>query len=194
MSAIAQTNSDLLIFVVGTSGSGKDSVMRETLNYLRNQGITCRLLTRIITRKSDVNEKSIYMTVDQFKNHLNDFGLYWNVYDNWYGCPKADIEETMVQRELLLINVSRAVLHEARRKYPLCKIILITVPTETAELRIKKRGREDEIGFEKRLERMKTIVDMPPPDLVVQNIGDLHETAEKVGNYLKNVYLISKQE
>ena len=194
MSSITQNTSDLLIFVVGTSGSGKDSVMRETVNYLRNQGIKCRLLTRIITRKPDTNENSIFMTIDQFKSHINEFALYWNVYDNWYGCPRKDIEESMVQRELLLINVSRAVLHEARRKYPLCQIILVTVPLETAESRIKKRGRENEIGLKKRLQRMKVTVDMPPPDKVVENTGDLHETAENLGDYLKNLYSMSKQQ
>ncbi|MHA1941181.1 MAG: hypothetical protein ACXACP_02580 [Candidatus Hodarchaeales archaeon] len=189
MSIGAQTNSNLLIFVVGTSGSGKDSVMRETVNFLRNQGLSCRLLTRVITRKPDVNEESIFMTVNQFKKHKKEFALYWNVYDNWYGCPKEDIEEAMIQREFLLINVSRAVLHEARRIYPLCKIILVTVPKEIAESRIKKRGREDKKGLEKRLNRMKTIVDMPSPDLVVHNTGDLQKTAENLGKYLKTHYL-----
>ncbi len=193
MSSIAQTKSDLLIFVVGTSGSGKDSVMRETFNYLHKQGIPIRSLTRIITRKPDANEESIFLSKKLFKKQLDNFALYWNVYDNWYGLPKDKIKETMIHREILLINVSRAVLHEARRKYPLCKIVLVTVPKDVAESRIRKRGRENKTGLDQRLKRMKTIVDMPPPDLVIENTGNLSKTAENLGKYLKTLYTNSKK-
>lgn len=178
--------SDLLIFVVGTSGSGKDSVMRETAVYLNENGIPAQLLKRVITRPSDKNEESVFMTDDDFLEHRDDFALSWNIFDNWYGCPWNIINESIIKREILLINVSRAVLYKVRELFPKCKIILITVPKDVAETRLKHRGREDQQGLQKRLTRMTTKIDMPPPDKIIQNTGNLVETAQELGNYLSS--------
>ncbi|MCK4848901.1 MAG: hypothetical protein KAT16_07760, partial [Candidatus Heimdallarchaeota archaeon] len=66
MNSVKQDRSRLLIFVVGTSGSGKDSVMRETVAYLTQSGVLAQILKRIITRTPDKNEESNFMTVDEF--------------------------------------------------------------------------------------------------------------------------------
>jgi phosphonate metabolism protein PhnN/1,5-bisphosphokinase (PRPP-forming) len=180
--------SELLIFVVGTSGSGKDSVMRETAAYLNRNGIPAQLLKRFITRPSDKNEESFFITNENFINRKEEFALSWYIYDNWYGCPWEGIEKAIKKREILLINISRAVLFQAREVFPHCKIVLITVPKSIAESRVKHRGREDEKGVEKRLSRMSVKIDMPSPDKIIENTGDLEEAAEKLGKYLKTIY------
>ena len=184
--------SDLLIFVVGTSGSGKDSIMRETALYLNEQGVPARLLKRFITRPSDKNEESFFITSESFLERKEDFALSWNIYGNWYGCPWDNIKKSIQDEEILLINVSRNVLYQARELFPNCKIVLVTVPKDIAESRLKRRGREDQEGLKMRLSRMITEVEMPEPDKVIENIGILAEAAEKLGTYLKTVYFSVK--
>ncbi|MHA1993623.1 MAG: hypothetical protein ACW97Z_03715 [Candidatus Hodarchaeales archaeon] len=184
-------DTDLLVFVVGTSGSGKDSVMREAVSYLNSQSIPASTLKRVITRTPDKNEDSIFMTVDDFLNRKknNEFALSWHIYDNWYGCGWPPIKNAINQRQILLINVSRNILFKARKVFPNCLIILVTVPVEIAESRIKRRGREDEKGLQTRMSRMKNKIEIPSPNLTLKNTGNLNKTAEELGNFLKNHYL-----
>ena len=191
MKSDAIINTKLLVFVVGTSGSGKDSVMRETVSYLISHDIPASTLMRVITRSPDKNEKSTFMTTEDFLKLMknNEFALSWHIYDNWYGCGWTPIKNAVTRNELLLINISRSVLFKAREVFPECLIVLVTVPKEIAESRIKKRGREDERGLITRLNRMKSNVEMPTPNKTVENTGNLHKTAEELGKYLKEHYL-----
>jgi len=184
MNSEKQDRSRLLIFVVGTSGSWKDSVMRETVAYLTQNGVSAQILRRTITRTPDENEESNFLPVDEFLQRKNDFSLAWNIYDNWYGIPWEAINVACETNSLLLINVSRGVLYEARKLFPSCLVILVTVTKEIAESRIKNRGREDYEGMSKRLTRMSKTVDMPTPSKIINNTGDLKDAAKELGDYL----------
>ena len=188
MNSVKQDRSRFLIFVVGTSGSGKDSVMRETVAYLTQSGVPAQILKRIITRTPNKNEQSNFLAVDEFKKRKSEFALSWNIYDNWYGIPWNAINIAYENNSLLLINVSRGVLNEARVLFPSSRIVLVTVPKEIAESRIRNRGREDQEGMNIRLTRMSKQVDMPSPSIVVNNSGDLKDTARVLGEFLKKEY------
>jgi len=184
MNSEKHDRSRLLIFVVGTSGSGKDSVMRETVAYLTQNGVPAQILKRTITRTPDKNEESDFLPVDDFLLRKSEFALVWNIYDNWYGIPWESIHNAYESYSVLLINVSRGVLNEARKLFPSSLIILVTVPKEIAESRIKNRGREDHKGMRIRLSRMSKQVDMPIPSKIINNSGDLKDTAKELGDFL----------
>ena len=188
MDSEKQDRSKLLVFVVGTSGSGKDSVMRETVAYLTENGVPAQILKRMITRTPDIYEESNFLPIDKFLQRKNEFALSWNIYDNWYGIPWDSINTAYRNSSLLLINVSRGVLYEARRLFPSSLIILVTVPKEVAESRIKNRGRENHKGMRKRLTRMNKDVDMPSPNKIVNNAGVLQDTAKELGEFLMREY------
>lgn len=188
MDSDKQDRSKLLVFVVGTSGSGKDSVMRETVAYLTENGVPAQILKRMITRTPDKYEESHFLPIDEFLKRKNEFALSWNIYDNWYGIPWVSINVANENSSLLLINVSRGVLYEARRLFPSSLIILLTVPKEIAKSRIKNRGREDHKGMSKRLTRMSMDVDIPSPSKIVSNAGVLQDTAKKLGEFLIREY------
>ena len=188
MSSGQQDKSRLLVFVVGTSGSGKDSVMRETVAYIKQNGLPAQVLKRIITRTPDKSEKSKFVTVDEFKKRKSEFAIAWNIYNNWYGIPWDLINIAYEKDSYLLINVSRGVLYEARTLFPSSLIILVTVPKEIAESRIKNRGREDHEGLNKRLTRMSKKVDMPTPSKIINNSGDLKDATRELGNFLIKKY------
>jgi phosphonate metabolism protein PhnN/1,5-bisphosphokinase (PRPP-forming) len=188
MDSEKQDKSKLLVFVVGTSGSGKDSVMRETVTYLTENGVSAQILKRMITRTPDKYEESNFLPIDEFLHRKNEFALSWNIYDNWYGIPWDSINAAYENASLLLINVSRGVLYEARRLFPSCLIILVTVPKEIAESRIKNRGREDHKEMSKRLRRMSKDVDMPAPSKIVNNVGVLQDAAKKLSEFLIREY------
>jgi phosphonate metabolism protein PhnN/1,5-bisphosphokinase (PRPP-forming) len=186
----ASIASDLLIFVVGRSGSGKDTLMRKAMDILLLKKIPVSILKRTITRPSDKTEESFYVSNTEFLKKLdeNEFALSWSAYDNWYGCPRAPLEDSLKRGEIIMVNVSRSVLYEAREKYPQSKILFIDVPISLAEKRIKARGRENDHLLTERLNRMKETVDMPTPDLIIHNDGDLEKAVTEISNYLKSLY------
>ncbi|MCK4848935.1 MAG: hypothetical protein KAT16_07930, partial [Candidatus Heimdallarchaeota archaeon] len=139
-------------------------------------------------RTPDKNEESNFLAVDEFKKRKSEFALSWNIYDNWYGIPWNAINIAYENNSLLLINVSRGVLNEARVLFPSSRIVLVTVPKEIAESRLRNRGREDQEGMNMRLTRMSKQVDMPTPSIVVNNSGDLRDTARVLGEFLKKEY------
>ncbi len=188
-------HSDLLIFIVGRSGSGKDTIMRNTVNALHEKQIPAKILRRIITRTPDENEDSLYISESDFleMREKEQFALSWHIYDNWYGVPKDQLEKHLQQGKIVLVNVSRNILYEGRIKYPNCKIILIEVPLDLAEKRIMSRGRENVTRLEVRIARMKESVDMPKPDRKIKNDGNLSDAVRELSNYLSTLYIENKR-
>lgn len=186
--------SGLLFFVVGRSGSGKDTLMRKTAEILKSEQISVTVIQRVITRPSDENEKSLFVSESEFlkKKDNDEFALTWFIYNNWYGCPRDSIEVPMQKGEIVLLNVSRGVLHEARKKFPRSKIISIEVPIEVAQKRVESRRRENGSYLNDRLARMTEKIDMPSPDIIIKNDGDLIKAAYELSTYLKTHYLKNK--
>lgn len=189
-----KTPSDLLIFVVGRSGSGKDTIMRNTVKALHEKRIPVRILQRMITREPDENEESLSISGDDFvkKREEGQFALSWHIYDNWYGIPRDKLEKHLAQGNIVLVNVSRNVLQEGKNLYPNCKIILIEVPLELAEKRVMSRGRESGTRLDVRITRMREKVDIPKPDKKIINAGNLSDAVRDLSNYLNTLYFENK--
>lgn len=185
---------DLLVFVVGKSGSGKDTIMRKVAAILLMEQIPVNILRRIITRPFDKTEDSLYVSKEEFlqRKAKGEFALSWFVYNNWYGCPRTTLEDPLQQGEIVLVNVSREILYEARKKYPESKIVLIEVPIEIAEKRIKIRGRETASHMAERQARMQEKIEIPTPDNVIWNNGNLDKAVKELSDYLKMLYQKSK--
>ena len=187
--------SGLLVFIVGKSGSGKDTIMRNSADILSLEDIPVYILQRDITRPPDKTEESLHITEDEFsqRKSQNVYSFSWFVYENWYGCPRIPLEKTLQTGAIVLVNVSRSILHKAREAYPQSKIVLIKVNEEVAKKRLKERGREDSGHLNDRLTRMHTTIDMPPPDKIVENDGDLNNAVNDFCDYLRKIYQDSKK-
>jgi phosphonate metabolism protein PhnN/1,5-bisphosphokinase (PRPP-forming) len=182
---------DLLIFIVGKSGSGKDTLMRESMRLLKEKKIPVSIMQRFITRISDKNEESIFITKEKFlkRNQMNEFALSWFIFGNWYGISRKSIETLIKRGEIVLVNVSRSILHKARESYPRCKIVLIDVPVSITKERIRSRGRDNGKGYEARLARMqRTDIDMPPPNKIIINDKNLERAVSELSSYIEHLY------
>ncbi len=196
--SLENPSSHLVIFVVGKSGSGKDTLMRESQRVLQEEkNIPVNILQRYITRTSDKNEESISVTQEEYlqRKEANEFALHWKIYGNWYGCPKESIDTPIKRGELVLINVSRSILYDARKHYPYCKIVLIDLPQFIAEKRVKSRGRDTGKGLKDRLTRMKKEdFDMPQPNKIIFNDDSLEKAVLALSSYLEDIYSSYKEE
>jgi phosphonate metabolism protein PhnN/1,5-bisphosphokinase (PRPP-forming) len=165
--------------------------MQKSLEILRKKDILVNILQRVITRPPDVTEDSVFVSETEFMKMKaeNKFALFWYVYNNWYGCPRILLDQSIQRGEIVLVNISRAILFNVRKIFPQSKIVLIEVPFETAEKRMRKRGREKGDQLSHRTARIHEMVKMPPPNKIIKNDGDLHHAVQEMVNYLEKSLL-----
>lgn len=179
-----------LFLIVGNSGSGKDSIIKKIIEIWPVEKIPLRVATRYITRPSHESEPYISIDPDMFSRlKSNDnFFLSWNSYRYNYGIGK-EIVRWISEGIHVMVNVSRNVIPEARKKIASVKVVFVSVPLEIATKRLKKRLREPENGDEikMRLLRARENQHYSDADFVIENSGPLDQSALMLYKYMLSV-------
>lgn len=142
-----------LIYLIGPSGSGKDSLLDVARGPLADQG--CRVVRRVITRSAEaVGEAAQAVSVDEFAvlQAQGAFALSWQANGLFYGIPK-EVDEWLAAGQDVLVNGSRGYLPQARECYPDLLALLLTVDQAVLRQRLLARGRESLPEIEARLAR-----------------------------------------
>ncbi len=176
-----------LFFLVGNSGSGKDSLLKEAIDNWPDNIPLIKIPKRYITRLPHETEpfhsvsKEIFF---QLKN-AGFFSLTWNIYGLFYGIPN-DIDKWLDNGENVIINVSRSIIPEALKKYPNLQIIFIQVPFEITLNRLKNRGRELENDpvFKLRVKRAQDNQIMPEAHKIIMNVNSIQEGGTELRDFL----------
>lgn len=143
----------MLIYLMGPSGSGKDSL----LQALRaRQESTVLVAHRYITRPADAGcENHVALNLQEFalRQRYGLFAMDWQANGQHYALG-IEIDSWLTQGMKVVVNGSRAYLDTARRRYgaalfPVC----LTVSQETLRSRLLLRGREDSAQIDARLLR-----------------------------------------
>ncbi len=164
-----------LVYVVGPSGSGKDTILR-TIDERRERSMTVAVARRFITRPI-VNgvESHTYLTEAEFfrRREQGFFAMDWRGHRYCYGIG-TEIDTWMQQGVPVLVNGSRAYLAEAKRRYPDLVTIWLQVDEDILKTRLFSRGRERPADIESRLMRNDVLEGKKPDDVyLVDNSGDL---------------------
>jgi len=139
----------MLILVVGPSGAGKDTLIGIARQALANDQ-RFRFVRRVITRPPDP-EGEDHEPVSETAFAQRDFALSWQAHGLHYGIP-ADITRDLARGIIVVANVSRNVLTDAARRFPV-SIIQVTASPNVLALRLSARGRESLDDMEQRLTR-----------------------------------------
>ena len=96
-----------LFLIVGNSGSGKDTLLKEVLRQWPGSARPIRIPQRYITRPTHASEPFISVTSDEFEDlkHAGKFWLTWHVYNTAYGIP-VTIFDGLKQGDSVIVNVS----------------------------------------------------------------------------------------
>lgn len=142
-----------VIYLMGPSGAGKDSLM----NAAREQLLAARvhIPRRVITRSAEaVGEDAIAVSMVQFEQMSGRaaFALQWRANGLAYGIP-ANIDTWLAEGWHVLINGSRAHLATAQVKYPGLLPILLCVNPQVLRARLVGRGREGAVEIDQRIAR-----------------------------------------
>jgi ribose 1,5-bisphosphokinase len=187
--------SGTLFLIIGNSGSGKDSIISGIIEKFPPGLMQIVSPKRYITRPPSEFERNISLTTEQFKEMEKNgkFALKWHIYDLHYAIP-TEIEKWLEKGHPVIINVSRTIVKDAKKKYKNVRVIFVEVPFEITYQRIKNRKRESEDLLKRRIKRAQKNQKFPEADFVVDNSGDLNEAISQCLTYLVQVVRLKNKE
>ena len=147
-------NSARLLYFMGPSGAGKDSL----LDWLRQHlpaGLPVQWARRTISRPAVPGGEAHESTTPDAHAALraaDAFALHWEANGLAYGVRHGELEP-LARGCWLLVNGSRAYLPEALQRYPTLVAVHITASPEVLRQRILSRGRESAEQAEQRVQR-----------------------------------------
>ncbi|MCL2635005.1 MAG: phosphonate metabolism protein/1,5-bisphosphokinase (PRPP-forming) PhnN [Betaproteobacteria bacterium] len=159
-----------LIYVVGASGSGKDSLMRYARKKLARHSGVC-FAHRYITRPADAGgENHVTLSPDEFaaRTQANLFALHWQSHGLSYGIG-IEINQWLAKGVTVVVNGSREYLPAARQCFPKLLPVLIEVSEATLRQRLNARSRETSEDIEKRLQRNRDLRSSGSFSAVIRN-------------------------
>lgn len=168
-----------LIYIMGASGSGKDSLMRYAREKLaRHPNIV--FAHRYITRPADAGgENHVSLSQDEFASRAAAglFALYWQSHGQHYGIG-IEINQWLANGATVIVNGSREYLPHVSGRYKDVVPLLIEVSPDVLRERLLRRGRETREQVEKRLQRHQDLADTCEGCLKVSNDGPLHDSGD----------------
>jgi ribose 1,5-bisphosphokinase len=178
-----------LIYLMGPSGSGKDSLLNAARERLAARG--CVIARRVITRSAEaVGEEAVGVSPAEFDQQeaAGAFALSWRANGLAYGIPRQ-IDDWLAAGQDVLVNGSRGYLPEARARYPELQAILLQVDEAALRQRLQARGRESAEQIEARLARSRELQPLPRPSWergeaesqwLLNNSGPLEQTVTQL--------------
>ena len=173
-----------LIYIVGASGVGKDSLMhyaRQRLNGSAPVLFAHRYITRPV---AGISENHIALTPEEFQLRKAGglFALDWESHNLYYGIGR-EINDWMINGFHVVVNGSRQYLAVAKERYPHLATIVIEADPGIILQRLQNRGREEAADIADRIKRQ------PPLDkdglIRISNNGFLEEAGETLVGVLK---------
>ena len=167
-----------LIYVMGPSGAGKDSV----LGWLRERlppGLPVHWAKRTITRPvAVIGEEHEEIDTANFVSlqAQGQFALSWQANGLHYGVRHTELSALQLGH-WVLVNGSREYLYNAQQCYPGLQVVHITVDPATLIQRLTARQRETAEQIQRRVERASAF-NVPQEAIEIFNNGTLDQAGK----------------
>lgn len=150
-----------LIYVVGPSGAGKDSLLtwlKAQLPASASVHWSQRTIDRAqaVSRHSEQHESVTTVEFDQLAVE-GQFALHWSANGHCYGVRRREVE-SLSPGQWVMVNGSREHLVQASRDFPGLTVLHITAARDVLRARLFQRGRESQEAIEARLNRNVPLV------------------------------------
>lgn len=143
----------LLIIISGPSGAGKGTICKSFMERNKNVALSVSATTRV-PRAGEVEGVNYYfMSKEKFKEKIrhNDFLEYAEVYDNFYGTPKSNVEEILESGKDVILEIDIQGALKVKENTEEGVFVFILPPSmEELKQRIIKRGSETPESLMKR--------------------------------------------
>jgi len=157
-----------LVYLMGASGSGKDTLLRHLRAALRPDEPVL-VAHRYITRPSGADEASVSLSNAEFQRRaaLGCFALHWDSHGLRYGVG-IEIDAWLAGGAAVIVNGSRAHLATACARYPALAAVEVVADPAVLAQRLARRGREAPAQIAARLKRARQAFPIPADHPVTQ--------------------------
>ena len=177
-----------LIYVIGPSGAGKDTLMDGARAQLAGDA-RFLFVQRSITRPAEAGgeaHRALSVAAFEAERTAGAFALWWGAHGLFYGIPR-DIEADLAARRVVVANLSRGVLADAAQRFRL-RVLVVMAPVAVLAARLAARGRETAEDIAARLAREMTLApgldvatvmnDATPEEGAARIVAELTRAAE----------------
>lgn len=175
-----------LVYVVGASGAGKDSLLDWVRARLPEES-RVRVARRTITRAAGAGgEDHLAATEEEFDAALarGGFALHWRAHGHRYGVG-LEIRDWLAAGQTVVVNGSREHLPVARAKFPQLEAVHIVASDAALRTRLERRGRERPREAAARLARNLALAQaVGPAALVLSNDGPIEVAGERLAAFV----------
>ncbi|NLP33095.1 Guanylate kinase [Oligella ureolytica] len=143
-----------VFMVVAPSGAGKSSLVNALLSEDSNIGLSISCTTRAPRPGETNNVHYSFLTTKEFEKLKNNNELLeWaKVHDNYYGTPKAYVQERVNNGQDILLEIDWQGATQVREQFPEVVDIFILPPSiEILKDRLQKRGQDSAEVIERRI-------------------------------------------
>lgn len=169
-----------LCYIIGPSGSGKDSILKYARDQLSNHP-NIIFAHRYITRLPEIDgENHIYLSDQEFEHRykLGLFYMCWNYNNLWYGIGE-EVSLWLSRGLNVVVNGSRRYLQSNSIPSENIDVVMVQTDLQLLRNRLISRGRETPQDIEKRLD----LADIQPVfDPKNTHIIENNDTIETAGN------------
>ena len=178
----------ILIVVSGFSGSGKGTIMKELLKQYDNYALSISATTRNPRPGEEEGKAYFFKTTEEFekmiaKDDLIEYAMYVG---NYYGTPKAYVEEQMQAGRDVILEIEIQGAMKIKEQFPESLLLFVTPPSaEELQKRLVGRGTETADVIAQRLARAyEESEGMDAYDYIVVN-DDLDVCAAEVQKFVE---------
>lgn len=182
---------NFILVVSGPSGSGKSSIVTRFLEKVNDFELSISHTTRKKRAHEEDGKHYYFVSDDVFKSMIDsDAFLEWaEVYGNFYGTSKAEVERIWARKKNLLLEIDVKGAFSVKKLYQDKVVLVFVIPESFEDLvgRLKNRNTESEGELLNRINEAKNeIKHIENYDYVIINKKDgLEESAEKLINIVK---------
>ncbi|MGN1382899.1 MAG: guanylate kinase [Eubacterium sp.] len=152
-----------LFVISGPSGAGKGTICKRLIEDSRPEDLALSVsMTTRAPREGEVDGVSYFFkTKEEFEKEIEQGGLleYAAVYENYYGTPKAYVEEKLDAGTDVILEIDIQGAMNVKKSRPESTFIFILPPSmDVLRKRLIGRGTETEEAVELRLSKTKSEV------------------------------------
>lgn len=146
----------ILIVVSGFAGSGKGTLMNEIMKQYDNYALSISATTRQ-PRGTEVDGREYFFkTIEEFEKMIaqGDLIEYANYVGNYYGTPKAYVEEQLAAGKDVILEIEIQGALKVKKQFPQTLLLFVTPPNATIlKERLVGRGTETAEVIQQRMRR-----------------------------------------
>ncbi len=136
-----------LFVVTGASGTGKTTLVKEAFSVLPELKFSVSATTRAPRKGETDGVEYHFISLDEFEKmrEQGNFLEWAKVYGNFYGTPRAPIEEALLRGQSILLEIDVQGARSVREKFPDSVLIFVLPPDlATIEGRLRHRSTDSE--------------------------------------------------